>query len=120
MSSLESPDESGDEAAEDSEEASDETSAGSIPTVTVPAGDELDVSLPDDATAAEAAAISAAIGAHLSDRQRAAAAAAATRESADYANEWTLAGRLERFGKRRRPARVERGDEWKAAARARY
>ncbi|WP_135302857.1 hypothetical protein [Haloarcula amylovorans] len=125
MSSLESSTEDGDEATEDGEEASErraeQTGAESepIPTVTIPAGEELDVSLPDDATAAEAAAISAAIGAHLSDRQRA-AAAAATRESTDYVDEWKLASRLERFGKHRRPDSVERGDEWKAAARARY
>ncbi|MBV0922978.1 hypothetical protein KTS45_02095 [Halomicroarcula limicola] len=92
-----------------------------MPTVTLPADGDLAVSLPDDATTAEAAAISAAIGAHLSDRQRAAAAAAAAaEESADYVDEWKLAGRLARFGKRRRPDGVERGDEWKAAARARY
>ena len=78
------------------------------------------VSIPDDATTAEAAAISAAISAHVTDRQRAAAAAAATTESVEYADQWTLAGRLDRFGKRRRPENVEQGEEWKAAARARY
>ncbi|WP_277541218.1 hypothetical protein [Haloarcula laminariae] len=87
---------------------------------TAPADDTgIRVSIPDDATEAEAAAISAAISAHITDRQRAAAAAAAS-ESPDYVDEWTLEGRLKRFGKRRRPRNVERGEEWKAAARARY
>ena len=81
---------------------------------------ELSVSIPDDATPAEAAAISAAVSAHVTDRQRAAAAAAAATESTESTDQWTLAGRLARFGKRRRPRKVERGEEWTAAARARY
>jgi len=80
----------------------------------------IEVSIPDDASDAEAAAISAAISAHVTDRQRAAAAAAAASASADYVDEWVLEGRLARFGKRRRPRNVERGEEWQAAARARY
>ncbi|WP_372478992.1 hypothetical protein ACAH01_09340 [Halomicrobium sp. HM KBTZ05] len=111
MSSLESTDD--EEAVEDADET----------TVTVTAGDrELDVSLPDDASPSEAAAIASAISAHVTDRQRAgaAAAAAASDSEPEYANEWVLEGRLERFGKRRRPQRVERGDEWKAAGRSFY
>ena len=81
---------------------------------------DITVSIPDDATEAEAAAISAAISAHITDRQRAAAAAAAASGTVDYVDEWKLAARLDRFGKRRRPKDVERGEEWKAAARARY
>ena len=81
---------------------------------------DVEVSIPDDATEAEAAAISAAISAHITDRQRAAAAAAAASSSTEYVDDWKLAGRLERFGKRRRPKNVERGEEWKAAGRARY
>jgi hypothetical protein len=82
---------------------------------------DIEVSIPDDATEAEAAAISAAVSAHITDRQRAAAAAAAAASSAvEHVDDWKLAGRLERFGKRRRPKNVERGDEWKAAGRARY
>ena len=105
MSSLEEPDETdADEPAGSTDEAS--------PAITV--------SIPDDATEAEAAAISAAISAHITDRQRAAAAAAAASETVEYVDEWTLAGRLDRFGKRRRPHNVERGEEWKAAARSRY
>ena len=67
----------------------------------------------------EAAAIAAAISAHLGDRQRAAAAAEAD-EAADTVPNWTFAGRLDAVGARtrRRPRRVERGGEWKAAARS--
>ncbi|MDS0276629.1 hypothetical protein NDI85_02395 [Halomicroarcula sp. S1AR25-4] len=109
MSSLEQP--------ETAEQSVDEAPQGV--TVTVEDG-ELAVSIPDDATASEAAAITAAVGAHVTDRQRAAAAAAASRQTVEYVDDWKLAGRLERFGKQRRPENVERGDEWKAAARARY
>jgi hypothetical protein len=109
MSSLESTD--------DEEEAADGETM-----VTITAGErELDVSLPADADASEAAAIASAIGAHVNDRQRAAAAAAAASDSEpNHANEWVLEGRLERFGKRRRPHRVEKGEEWKAAGRSFY
>ena len=107
MSSLEEPDDGGERA-----ETAPTDEAAAEPTVTV--------SVPGDATEAEAAAISAAVSAHITDRQRAAAAAAAASESSDYVDEWTLAGRLARFGKERRPRNVERGEEWKAAARARY
>jgi hypothetical protein len=100
------------------EEPADDTDTGTAGGAT----DEppLTVSIPDDATEAEAAAIAAAVSAHITDRQRAAAAAAAASSSPDYVDEWTMAGRLERFGKERRPQKVERGEEWKAAARARY
>jgi hypothetical protein len=107
MSSLDEPDDG-----TETEEAETPAEAAAETTVTV--------SIPDDATDAEAAAISAAVSAHITDRQRAAAAAAAASDSAEYVDEWTLTGRLARFGKRRRPRNVERGDEWKAAARARY
>ncbi|MBX0285384.1 hypothetical protein EGH22_03540 [Halomicroarcula sp. F28] len=107
MSSLETP-----EDGTHSEEAETPAQAAAETTLTV--------SIPDDATEAEAAAISAAVSAHITDRQRAAAAAAAASDSPDYVDEWTMAGRLARFGKNRRPRNVERGEEWKAAARARY
>jgi hypothetical protein len=81
---------------------------------------DITVSIPDDATDEEAAAISAAISAHITDHQRKAAAAAAASESVEYVDQWTLTGRLSRFGKRRIPSDVERGEEWRAAARARY
>lgn len=106
MSSLEQTDET------DAEAASPESTRVDTPAVSV--------SIPDDATDAEAAAISAAISAHITDRQRAAAAAAAAADTVEYTDQWKLAGRLDRFGKRRRPHGVERGEEWKAASRARY
>jgi|APHM01.1.fsa_nt_gi hypothetical protein len=62
----------------------------------------VELSIPDDATEAEAAAISAVISAHITDRQRAAAVAAAASDSPDYVDEWAFAGRLARLGKRRR------------------
>ena len=81
--------------------------------------DDLSLSIPADASHAEAAAITAAISAHVTDRQRA-AMATAQRPKVEYVDEWTLAGRLANVGKRRPPNNVKRGDEWKAAARARY
>lgn len=67
----------------------------------------------------EAVAIASAISAHLTDRTRAAAAAAAQESTTDTVNEWSLAGRLDAVGASngRRPQTVERGNEWKAAAR---
>lgn len=103
MSTLESPS-SGTDAERDSDRLTTEA---------------LSLSVPDDASAAEAAAIAATISAYVTDRQRA-AAAARTQESVEYADEWTLAGRLASVGKRRCPSNVERGEEWKAAARAPY
>ncbi|MFC7028036.1 hypothetical protein ACFQH8_12185 [Halomicroarcula sp. GCM10025710] len=82
-------------------------------------GTELAVSIPADANPSQVAAITSAVGAHVSDRQRAAVAAAAA-DDVDYTDQWTLAARLDRFGKRHRPQNVERGEEWVAAARAQY
>ncbi|MDS0221538.1 hypothetical protein NDI54_09275 [Haloarcula sp. S1AR25-5A] len=89
------------------------------PTADGTATDDLSLSIPADASQAEAAAISAAVSAYVTDRQRA-AVAAHQRDSVEYADEWTLAGRLASVGKRRQPTKVERGEEWKAAARAPY
>lgn len=75
--------------------------------------------IPDDATDAEAAAIAVAVGAHLTDRQQAAASASADAEP-DPVDRWKLHGRLRKSGKRRYPRDVERGEEWKAAARSFY
>lgn len=68
------------------------------------------------ADAAEAAALGAAVSAHLTDRQRAAAAAADRTETVD---QWRFAERLAATGQRyrRRPRSVGRGEEWRAAAR---
>lgn len=98
----------------------DETDATGTVTSTDRSTPDITVSIPDDATEAEAAAISAAISAHVTDRQRAAAAAADAADTVEYVDEWKLAGRLDRFGKRRRPQNVERGEEWQAASRSRY
>ncbi|MHC3380893.1 hypothetical protein [Haloarcula sp. H-GB5] len=81
--------------------------------------DDLSLSIPADASQAEAAAITAAVSAHLTDRQRA-AELSSRRSTVEYVDEWTLAGRLASVGKRRPPNNVKRGEEWKAAARARY
>ena len=91
---------------------------------TAPAADsakaeDLSLSIPADASQAEAAAITAALSAHITERQRA-AEATAQRPTVEYVDEWTLAGRLASVGKRRPPNNVKRGEEWKAAARARY
>ncbi|MCU4799427.1 hypothetical protein OB920_03455 [Halobacteria archaeon HArc-gm2] len=75
------------------------------------------VDVPDDATAAEAAAIVATVGTHLTDQQRA-AAAARDAETVEYVDEWCFADRLRSFGKRRLPRNVRKGEEWKAAGRA--
>ncbi|MEZ3115558.1 acc operon protein [Halobaculum sp. MBLA0147] len=78
--------------------------------------------VPGDATADEAAAITAVVGAHLRDQVAAAAAAAAASEDADTGwdgERWRFAGRLEGIG---RPAgRVPDGapdDEWAASGRS--
>jgi len=74
------------------------------------------------ATDEEAAAVAAAIGAHLRDRERAAAAAAAAgdgEERPDWrGREWTFAGRVERT--EHRSVRVRSGapeNAWSAAGR---
>jgi len=62
---------------------------------------DIAVSIPDDATEAEAAAISAAISAHITDRKRAAtaAAAASSRHSspACVSSDWSQASRWPNF-----------------------
>ncbi|PSP90544.1 hypothetical protein BRC90_01140 [Halobacteriales archaeon QS_4_69_34] len=68
------------------------------------------LAVPARATDEETAAIAAAIGAHLRDR------AAAEPDPEPLVDPWKLAGRI---GKRRLPRTIRRGEEWKAAARAR-
>ncbi len=73
--------------------------------------------IPDTATRGEAAALACAIGAHLNDQL--AAAAATQGQGPRPANRWSLAGR---YGARSRgdmPRRVNEGEEWKMAGRAR-
>jgi hypothetical protein len=99
----------------DDDSSADGEGAGTVVDVT----DDVAVTVPDDATDAEAAAIVAAVGAHLNDRQRAAAAAQTETETPE-ADRWKLRGRLGAVGKRRHPRSVKRGEEWKAAARSFY
>ena len=77
--------------------------------------------LPDDADATEAAAIAAAIGAHIRDQHAAAAAAAAEHDEEEswQGKRWGFAGRVESL--QRRTVRVRDGtptDAWSAAGRS--
>jgi hypothetical protein len=78
------------------------------------------LSIPPTATPAEAAAIAAAIGAHMRDQQMAAlaAAAAADEEVTWDGKRWKFAGRIEGLsGISRRVPREAPTDEWTAAGR---
>ena len=90
---------------------------------TAPDGDALAdrLTLPDDADATEAAAIAAAVGAHIRDQEAAAAAAAAaeSEEESWQGKRWGFAGRVESL--QRRSVRVRDGtptDAWSAAGRS--
>ena len=77
------------------------------------------LSIPDDADDAEAAAIAAAVAAHLRDGELAAAAAAADDDEGWEGNRWSFAGRIDRL--RGRSVRVPTNaptDPWTAAGRA--
>ncbi|HET7323447.1 MAG TPA: hypothetical protein VFJ06_03875 [Halococcus sp.] len=75
--------------------------------------DTVSLAVPESANRSEAAAIAAAVGAHLRDR----AVAGVTTDTPDYCNRWKLCGRL---GGRNPPQNVVHGEEWKAAGRARW
>lgn len=80
-------------------------------------GPGYDLVIPDDASEDEAAAIAAAVGAHLRDREAAAAAAADEEETWD-GRRWAFSGRIR--AQQRRYARVPRvapTDPWAAAGR---
>jgi len=79
-------------------------------------GDDARVAIPPDATPGEAAAVAVAVGAHLTDRQRAAGAAATRGERRRPADPWRLADRLGTDGPDRW-LQVEAGEEWRAAGR---
>lgn len=81
--------------------------------------DASQLTLPDDANDAEAAAIAAAVAAHLRDQETAAAATAATQELTWEGDRWAFAGRLKTLQNRsvRVPANAPR-DAWCAAGRA--
>ncbi|SFS06880.1 hypothetical protein SAMN05216559_3115 [Halomicrobium zhouii] len=115
MSSLDSPD--GRSESTDDQSAHRERAAASEPVTLTLADTDVAVDVPADATAAEAAAIVASVGAHLTDQQRAAAAAREA-ETVEYVDEWCFADRMRSFGKRRVPRNVRKGEEWKAAGRA--
>jgi hypothetical protein len=74
--------------------------------------DDATLSVPASADHTETAAIAVAIGAHLRDR-----AAETADASPEHCDRWTLCGR---FGGRTPPREVVRGEEWKAAGRARW
>jgi len=77
------------------------------------------LTLPDDADESEAAAIAAAVSAHIRDQKAAAAAAAAESEEESWQDKrWGFAGRVESL--QRRTVRVRDGtpaDAWSAASR---
>ena len=80
--------------------------------------DDVAIALLDDATDAEAAAIAAAIGAHLRDRELAAAAAAAGGESWQ-GKRWSFAGKVEATQDRSERVPLSAPtDPWSAAGRA--
>lgn len=77
------------------------------------------LTLPDNADEAEAAAIAAAVAAHIRDLEAAAAAAAASEEQGWDGKRWGFAGRVESL--QRRTVRVRDGtptDAWSAAGRS--
>ncbi|QSX01212.1 hypothetical protein J0X25_15445 [Haloterrigena alkaliphila] len=80
---------------------------------------DVELELPDDATEDEAAAIAAAIGAHLHDQALAAAAAAAAGEEETWDEKrWSFAGRIR--AQQHRTVRVPRSapiNPWSAAGR---
>jgi len=77
------------------------------------------LSIPDDAGDAEAAAIAAAVAAHLRDGERAAAAMAADDEPDWEGERWSFAGRVDRLQNRSVRVPVDAPtDPWTAAGRA--
>jgi hypothetical protein len=101
-------------------EEREESSGGSDDAAAGDAGPlaDADLRIPDDATDEEAAAIAAAIGAHLRDREAAAAAAADDDEETWDGERWSFAGRLR--GLQGRAGRVPNGaptDAWAASGR---
>jgi len=91
-------------------------------TVRVPVGEGATLSLPPEATDGEAAAIVAAVGAHLTDLDRVAVAAAAVDREDDGGwdgRRWAFAGRTEALsGRTARPTDATPADPWTAAGRS--
>jgi len=77
------------------------------------------LSIPDDARDDEAAAIAAAVAAHLRDGELAAAAAAGDADDGRDEDRWALAGRIDRLHRRRvRVPADAPADPWAAAGRS--
>ncbi|MDQ2048941.1 hypothetical protein RBH26_00415 [Natronolimnohabitans sp. A-GB9] len=79
---------------------------------------DVELVIPDDASDEEAAAIAAAVGAHLHDHALAVAAAAAESEETWDEKRWSFAGRVR--AQQHRNVRVPRDapiDQWSAAGR---
>jgi hypothetical protein len=99
-----------------SEAPTAENADGEVPDL-LPA--DVSIDIPDNATTQEAAAIVAAVGAHMSDQERAAAAAAADSGPTWTGERWQFAGRLEAMqGRSVRVPTESPTDKWTAAARA--
>lgn len=83
------------------------------------AAEDVEIEVPPSATEEEAAAIVAAVGAHVRDREAAAAAAAASAEPTWEGDRFAFAGRIEQTQGRsvRVPANAPR-DAWTAAGRS--
>jgi hypothetical protein len=71
--------------------------------------------LPDTASEEEAAALVAAVASHLREQRE----AAETDDGPETVSRWAYAGRVDARARSRLPRRVERGQEWKLAARVR-
>jgi len=97
--------------------ATDDTTGTTDVVVPLEDGTEAAIDVPTTASRSECAALAAAIGAHLSDRRR--QAAAADDGEPETADRWKLAGRLRAARSSRLPRHVRRGEEWKAAGRTR-
>ncbi|WP_319004359.1 hypothetical protein [Natrinema amylolyticum] len=96
----------------------DETAGGESAGLEAALPGDVALDLPDDADDEEAAAIAAAIGAHLHDQTLAAAAAAAEGEETWDDDRWAFAGRVR--AQQHRTVRVPRDaptDAWSAAGR---
>jgi hypothetical protein len=77
------------------------------------------LSIPDDARDDEAAAIAAAVAAHLRDGELAAAVAASDADEGREEDRWALAGRIDRLHRRRvRVPADAPADPWTAAGRS--
>ncbi|RLM63071.1 hypothetical protein [Halorubrum sp. Atlit-26R] len=89
------------------------------PATADPAAALAGLSIPDDAGDDEAAAIAAAVAAHLRDAELAAAAAASDGVEGREEDRWGLAGRIDRLHRRRvRVPADAPADPWTAAGRS--